>query len=113
MREIITTRGRWHNQTRSALGLYPAELSRPRFAPPSASLAGLTNETARRRLAEVGPNAMPDTAANLWRMALTRFWAPVPWMLELAVAVELALGDFVQAAVIAGPLAFNGILGFL
>ena len=75
--------------------------------------AGLTGDEARRRLAEVGPNAMPNTADDLWRMAMTRFWAPVPWMLELAIAVELALGDFIQAGVIAVLLVFNGILGFL
>jgi H+-transporting ATPase len=77
------------------------------------SLPGLTSGAARRLLAEIGPNAMPDTAANLWRMALTRFWAPVPWMLELAVVVELVVGDLIQAAVIAALLVFNGILGFV
>lgn len=76
-------------------------------------LAGLTSEAARQRLAEIGPNAMPDSAAKLWQMALARFWAPVPWMLELAVAVELVVGDLIQAAVIAALLLFNGILGFL
>jgi H+-transporting ATPase len=75
--------------------------------------AGLTGEEARRRLEKFGPNAMPDTAADLWRMALTRFWAPIPWMLELAVLVQLVLGDYVQAAVIGILLVFNGILGFV
>ena len=56
---------------------------------------------------------MPDTAAKVWQMALIRFWAPVPWMLELAVVVELVVGDLIQAAVIAALLVFNGILGFL
>jgi H+-transporting ATPase len=79
----------------------------------TASPLGLTSEAARRRLAAVGPNPMPDTAANLWRMASARFWAPVPWMLELAVVVELVVGDLIQAAVIAALLVFNGILGFL
>src|SRR5580658_6943240 len=81
--------------------------------PDTANIAsGLTSDEAKRRLATVGPNAMPDTADDVWRMALTRFWAPVPWMLELAIVVELVLGEFVQACVIAAPLVFNGILGF-
>ena len=87
----------------------PATDTDSRIAP----LSGLTSEDARLRLVKFGPNAMPDAAANPWRMALTRFWAPVPWMLELAVVVQLAIGDFVQAAVIFGLLVFNGILGFL
>jgi H+-transporting ATPase len=74
---------------------------------------GLTSDDARLRLAQFGPNAMPDNAANPWRMALARFWAPVPWMLELAILVELVVGDIIQAAVIAALLVFNGILGFL
>jgi H+-transporting ATPase len=76
--------------------------------PPSTLLAsinnlspGLTATEARLRLARIGPNAMPDAAANPWRIALTRFGAPVPWMLELAIAVEVILGDYIQGAVIA------------
>jgi H+-transporting ATPase len=74
---------------------------------------GLTSQQARRRLEEFGPNAMPDTAASPWRMAVGKFWAPVPWMLELAIAFQLGLGEYLPAAVIAVLLVFNGLLGFL
>jgi H+-transporting ATPase len=47
---------------------------------------GLTADEARRRLAKSGPNAMPDTTVHPLRMALEKFWAPVPWMLEAAIA---------------------------
>jgi H+-transporting ATPase len=72
---------------------------------------GLSSEEARRRLAKVGPNTMPDTSAHPLRMALEKFWAPVPWMLEAAVVLELALDKYVEAAIIAGLLAFNAGLG--
>jgi H+-transporting ATPase len=55
---------------------------------------------------------MLDTAPNPVRRALTKFWAPVPWMLEAAIVLELALGKYVEAAIIAGLLAFNAALGF-
>jgi H+-transporting ATPase len=45
-------------------------------------------------------------------MALAKFWAPVPWMLEAAVILQLALHEYVEAAVIAGLLVFNAALGF-
>ena len=77
-----------------------------------AAPSGLTSEQARRRLAEFGPNAMPDTAPSPWRMALGKFCAPVPWMLELAIVFQLGLGEYVPAAVIAVLLVFNGLLGF-
>ena len=45
------------------------------------------------------------------RMALEKFWAPVPWMLEAAIVVELALGKYVEAGIIALLLVFNAALG--
>ncbi|MGB8010208.1 MAG: HAD-IC family P-type ATPase [Terriglobales bacterium] len=73
---------------------------------------GLTSEEARARFVKYGPNAMPDTAISAWRMALSKFWAPVPWMLEAAIILQAALHDYVEAAVIAGLLVFNAALGF-
>jgi hypothetical protein len=46
-------------------------------------------------------------------MALEKFWAPVPWMLEAAIVFELALGKYVEAAIIALLLVFNAALGLL
>ena len=54
---------------------------------------------------------MPDTALHPLRLALEKFWAPVPWMLEAAVVLELALGKYVEAAIIAALLVFNAALG--
>jgi H+-transporting ATPase len=72
---------------------------------------GLTSDEARGRLEKFGPNAMPDTSAHPVHMALEKFWAPVPWMLEAAVALELVLGKHIEAAIIAALLAFNAALG--
>jgi H+-transporting ATPase len=35
---------------------------------------------------------MPDTALHPVRLALEKFWAPVPWMLEAAIVLQVALG---------------------
>lgn len=72
---------------------------------------GLTSNEARSRLEKFGPNAMPDSSAHPLRIALEKFWAPVPWMLEAAIALELLLGKRVEAAVIAALLVFNAALG--
>jgi H+-transporting ATPase len=72
---------------------------------------GLTNDEARRRLDAAGPNTMPDTAPHPLRSALLKFWAPVPWMLEAAIILQLVLGKDVEAAIIAGLLVFNAALG--
>ena len=86
--------------------------------PPQASvkeaplLTGLTSDEARRRLEKFGPNAVPDTAMLPLRRALTKFWAPVPWMLEAAIVLEVVLGKYVEAGIIVVLLAFNAVLGF-
>jgi H+-transporting ATPase len=74
--------------------------------------AGLTSEEVRRRLEKFGPNTVPDTSLHPLHRALTQFWAPVPWMLEAAVVLEIALGKYIEAAIIAVLLAFNAALGF-
>jgi hypothetical protein len=71
---------------------------------------GLTSNEARHRLEKFGPNAMPDTALHPWRMALEKFWAPVPWMLETAVVLEVALGKYFEAGIIAGPQRLGCVL---
>ncbi|KAA0087586.1 HAD family hydrolase [Paraburkholderia sp. T12-10] len=75
--------------------------------------AGLSSTEVRRRLTESGPNSMPDISARPLRMALGKFWAPVPWMLEAAIVLECALGKFTEAGIIAGLLVFNAALGLL
>jgi H+-transporting ATPase len=79
--------------------------------PDTISKAGLTTDEAGRQLAKFGPNAMPDTSVHPLRTALEKFWAPVPWMLEAAIVLELVLGKYVEASIIALLLVFNAALG--
>ncbi|NNM98063.1 MAG: plasma-membrane proton-efflux P-type ATPase [Candidatus Dormibacteraeota bacterium] len=74
--------------------------------------AGLTGAEAARRLAANGPNAIPEVRPDRVRMLAGKFWAPVPWLLELAVLLELVLGDYVQSLVFAVLLIFNAVLAF-
>src|SRR6202142_4228075 len=76
------------------------------------SATGLTSDEARRRLAANGTNAVQDVVQNPINRALKKLWAPVPWMLEAAVLLQLALGDYVEASAIALLLVFNACLGF-
>ena len=74
---------------------------------------GLTSDEASRRLTQFGPNAVPDTTQNPFRRAMEKFWAPVPWMLEAAIVLQMMLGEYAGAAIIACLLAFNVVLGFV
>jgi len=73
---------------------------------------GLSSEEARSRLELVGPNALADVAEHPFRRALRKLWAPVPWMLEAAIVLQISLGDYVEAGVVALLLIFNSALGF-
>ena len=75
-------------------------------------IAGLTSNEAAIRLQRDGPNAMPDTSAHPLRNALLKFWAPVPWLLEAAIVLQVVLHKDVEAAVIAGLLIFNAALAY-
>ena len=55
---------------------------------------------------------MPDTSAHPLQNALAKFWAPVPWLLEASIVLELVLDKYTEAAIIAGLLVFNAALAY-
>ena len=91
-----------------------APASPSQAAKPAQEIAstGLTSDEARIRLEKDGPNAMPDTSTHPLRNALAKFWAPVPWLLEASIVLEIALHKDYEAAVIAALLVFNAALAY-
>ena len=79
----------------------------------TAPAPGLSKAEAARRLQTLGPNDVPDATAHPWRRLLRMFWAPVPWMLEVAIAIQVAQGDDAAALVIASLLVFNAAIGLV
>ena len=73
---------------------------------------GLTEVEAGARLRQYGPNAIPEARPHPWRLFLGKFWAPVPWMLEATIALQLVLGKPDEAFVIAMLLVLNALLSF-
>jgi H+-transporting ATPase len=55
---------------------------------------------------------MPDTSAHPLRNALAKFRAPVPWLLEASIVLEIVLHKYYEAAVIAALLVFNAALAY-
>ena len=79
----------------------------------SADTVGLSSARARALLAELGPNSVPEERPSLTARLADSLWAPVPWMLEATIVLELALGKWVDAMIVAAVLTFNAALGFL
>jgi H+-transporting ATPase len=73
---------------------------------------GLTNDEAGRRLAALGSNVIADVTQHSVQRALGKLWAPVPWMLEAAIVLQLFLGDYVEASVVVFLLVANAAISF-
>jgi H+-transporting ATPase len=74
---------------------------------------GLTTEEAQLRLQQYGPNTLREESVNRFLLFLQKFWAPVPWMLEIIILLEFILEKFVQAGIIAILIVFNAVVSFL
>lgn len=73
---------------------------------------GLTSAEAARRLQQDGPNAIAEAHTNAALLLASKFWGPVPWLLEAAIVLEAALGNAVQAAIIAVLVTLDAVLAY-
>ena len=73
--------------------------------------AGLSSAEAARRMLEIGPNAVVEERLHPLQSVVRHFWAPVPWMLEATIALQLVIGERLEALMIATLLLLNVGLG--
>ncbi|HVC11560.1 MAG TPA: plasma-membrane proton-efflux P-type ATPase [Burkholderiales bacterium] len=73
---------------------------------------GLTSPEAAARLRRYGPNAIVEAPPRTIGVLLRRFWGVIPWMLELALVIDLVLGRWIEALFIGVLLVLNAYLGF-
>lgn len=74
---------------------------------------GLTEAEAKNRLDKYGMNTVQEERTNPVLKFLKKFWAPVPWMLEITAVVTFLMGKDVDTYIIISLLLFNGFIGFL
>ncbi len=73
---------------------------------------GLSTQEAQKRLQTYGPNILPEEKQHPLVDFVRKFWAPVPWMLEMIILLECGLGKFLEAAIIVALLLFNAGVSF-
>jgi len=74
---------------------------------------GLTSVQAKERLAETGPNSLEvEEGAGPLMMLLSQVNNPLIYLLAGAAALSLFVGHAIDAAVIAGVIVLNTLLGF-
>lgn len=76
--------------------------------------AGLSEDEARRRLAEFGPNRLPEAARkSALKRLLLQFHNVLIYVLIVAAVLALALGHPIDAAVIFAVVIVNAAIGFI
>ncbi|WP_297418245.1 plasma-membrane proton-efflux P-type ATPase [Thermococcus sp.] len=73
---------------------------------------GLSEEEAKRRLKEVGPNEIPEKKVSPLRKFLSYFWGPIPWMIEAAAILSAIVQHWEDFAIITSLLIINAVVGF-
>lgn len=74
---------------------------------------GLSEDEARSRLEEFGPNVISEVEKPpLIIILLHQFKSPLIYILSIAGIITILLRDFIDAAVILGAVALNAVIGF-
>jgi H+-transporting ATPase len=76
------------------------------------SSEGLAEQEAQRRLEADGPNAIEEHRRHVVLELLSRYWGPIPWMIEVALVLSIVVGHWSDAVIIGVLLVMNGLVSF-
>jgi H+-transporting ATPase len=74
---------------------------------------GLSEGEVRKRIEKYGYNEVREEEKNPVMEFLSRYWGPMPWLLELAIALSILLGHFLEAIIIFTLLTVNVTISYL
>jgi H+-transporting ATPase len=77
-----------------------------------ASLEGLSQEEAARRLQRFGANEIVEKDVHPLLKLLSYFWGPIPWMIEAAAVLSALVRHWEDFAIITALLVMNAGVGF-
>ncbi len=77
------------------------------------SANGLAAAEAAQRLKTCGYNEIAEKKKNPVLEFLSRYWGPMPWLLELAIGLSFILGHRFEGAIIFLLLTVNAVIGFV
>lgn len=73
---------------------------------------GLSESEAERRQNDFGRNEVTEKRRSAVLDFFSRFWGPMPWLLELTMILSYALGHILEAVIILTLLSINAGIGF-
>lgn len=74
---------------------------------------GLTKAEHALRLAEYGPNKLPESGRNMFLVFLGYMWNPLSWAMEAAAIIAICLNDWADFALIVGLLLMNSCISYI
>ena len=77
------------------------------------SIEGLSNSEVKKRFEIFGYNEIVEKRNNLLLEFLLRYWGPMPWLLELAMAISFILRHYLEGIIIFVLLTVNAIIGHM
>jgi len=77
------------------------------------STDGLTESEAKKRIERFGCNEVVEKEKNPILEFLSRYWGPMPWLLEFTMGLSYISGHYLELAIIFSLLTINAIIGFL
>ena len=76
------------------------------------STKGLTKSEAQNRIRKYGRNEVVEKEKSPVIEFLSHYWGPMPWLLELAMALSYILGHHLELAIIFSLLTINAVIGY-
>jgi H+-transporting ATPase len=76
------------------------------------SAGGITEDEAKKRIEDLGYNEVSEKRRSPFVDFLSRYWGPMPWLLELTMALSYIVGHYLEVTIIFGLLTTNAVIGF-
>jgi len=78
----------------------------------NSSSSGLSSSDVEQRIRQYGKNEVVEKKENAVLKFLKKFWAPVPWMLEITAIITFFIGKDLDTYIILSLLIFNSFISF-
>jgi H+-transporting ATPase len=78
-----------------------------------ASQDGLSESEADSRIRKFGYNEVVEKKKSPVIEFISRFWGPMPWLLETTILLSCAIGHYLESVIILALLTINAAIGFL
>ncbi len=74
---------------------------------------GISENEAKRRIQQFGYNEIKEEKKNPLLDFLSRFWGPIPWLLEIAMIISFAVSHYLEGIIIFVLITANAIIGYI